>query len=148
MVPRSRRSKGMKKKRGIAIKVWITPVLFLFLCCHSFSYLILTCILLVHIVRMLGATWYESAFPLSEERLERTVFVRDWKKIGNTPYIKTGWPSDGRGVWVLNTTQDRASELGAARIYNARDMDERCRVIESIGGKYYSDPKQSGLDLP
>ena len=112
------------------------------------SNLILTCTLLVHAVRMLGATWYDTAFALEEEILHQTVLVPDRMKRGNTPYIKTGWPSNGKGVWVLNTTQSRANELGAARIYNARDMDERCQIIESIGGVYYSDPKKSGLDFP
>lgn len=98
---------------------------------------------------MLGATWYDIAFTLAEEGLEKTALASDyWGKRDDNPYIKIGWPSNGRGVWVLNTTQDRASELGAGRIYNARDMDERCRIIESTGGVYYSDPKQSGLDLP
>jgi hypothetical protein len=97
---------------------------------------------------MLGATWYSSAFALGEEMLNEAVLVPDGEKSDNAPYIKTGWPSNGKGVWVLNTTQGRASELGAARIYNAIDMDERCRIIQSIGGVYYSDPENSGLDLP
>lgn len=96
---------------------------------------------------MLGPRWYDSAFALSEEWLEQTVF-RSGMKTGDMPYIKTGWPSSGEGVWILNTTLARAAELGAGRIYNARDMDERCQIIESIGGVFYPDPKQSGLDLP
>jgi hypothetical protein len=139
-------------KRDIVIKVKIISVL-VFVLLHSYSvfrlfYLILTCLLPVHIVRMLGAIWYESIFALEEEILEQAVLPGGEKKRGNALYIKTGWPSNGGGVWVLNTTQDRASELGAARIYNARDMDERCRVIECIGGVYCSDPKRSGPDLP
>jgi hypothetical protein len=111
-------------------------------------HLILTCTLLVYAVRMLGATWYETGFALEREILHQKLSVPDRKKSDNTPYIKTGWPSNGKGVWVLHTTQGQASQPGAARIYNARDMDERCRVIESIGGVYYSVPRQSGLDLP
>ena len=96
---------------------------------------------------MLGASWYKSADALSEEWFERKISVPRLDT-GNLSYIKTGWPSSGNGVWILNTTRSRAAELGAGRIYNARDIDERCRIIESIGGVYYADPKDLGLDMP
>jgi hypothetical protein len=95
---------------------------------------------------MLGARWYKSAHILGQEWFKEMVSIPRLN-IDNMPYIKTGWPSSGKGVWVLNTTQSRAAELGAGRIYNVRVMDERCRIIESIGGVYYSDPKDSGLNL-
>lgn len=95
---------------------------------------------------MLGARWYKSAHALGQEWFEEMISIPRLNT-DSMPYIKTGWPSNGKGVWVLNTTQSRAAELGAGRIYNARDMEERCRIIESIGGVYYSDLKDSGLDL-
>ena len=96
---------------------------------------------------MLGASWYKSAYALREMRLEQRVSIPRWNT-SNKPYIKTCCPSSSKTVWVLNSTRSRAAELGAGRIYNARDMDEPCQIIESIGGVYYSDPKESGLDLP
>jgi hypothetical protein len=64
---------------------------------------------------------------------------------GDDAFIKVGWPAAG-GVWVLKTTKDEASRKGVAIIYNAYNMEERCKAIKQVGGVFYADPKDC-LDL-
>ncbi|KAJ6096928.1 hypothetical protein N7486_007674 [Penicillium sp. IBT 16267x] len=92
-------------------------------------------------MRRLGATWWRRA---SDEFLERGL---EHPK-STDGYLQVGWPAAG-GVWVLHTTSDNAGDIGAARIHNAHDMEERCRWIEKLGGVFYADPKDCPyLDLP
>ncbi|RHZ44748.1 hypothetical protein CDV55_100713 [Aspergillus turcosus] len=92
-------------------------------------------------MRRLGATWWRRE---SDEFLQHGL---EYPK-GTDGYLPVGWPAGG-GVWVLHTTLGNASNIGAARIHNAYDMEERCRVIEMLGGVFYADPKDCPyLDLP
>ncbi|GFF32844.1 hypothetical protein IFM46972_03696 [Aspergillus udagawae] len=92
-------------------------------------------------MRRLGATWWRSE---SDEFLERGLERPE----STDDYLQVGWPAAG-GVWVLHTTWGNASDIGAARIHNAHDMEERCRWIEKLGGVFYADPKDCPyLDLP
>lgn len=52
---------------------------------------------------------------------------------------QVGWPVDG-GVWisVLDLTHTH-SEAKQAKIHSATSMEERCRTIQDLGGRYYSD---------
>lgn len=47
---------------------------------------------------------------------------------------------------MLKTTKDEASRKGVAIIYNAYNMEERCKAIKQVGGVFYADPKDC-LDL-
>lgn len=92
-------------------------------------------------MRRLGATWGRRE---SDEFLEHGL---EYPK-GTDRYLRVGWPARG-GVWVLHTILDNASDIGAARIHNAYDMEDRCRVIKMLGGVFYADPKDCPyLDLP
>jgi hypothetical protein len=92
-------------------------------------------------VRRLGATWWRSE---SDEFLEHELRYPEPTDV----YLRVGWTAGG-GVWVLHTTLDNAGDIGAARIHNAHDMEERCRCIEKLGGVFYTDPKDCPyLDLP
>lgn len=54
------------------------------------------------------------------------------------------------GVWALSMTRREAYDLEKlfGLIYNARDMNERCRMIERFGGTFYEDPRDCPyLDL-
>ena len=63
-------------------------------------------------------------------------------------YIRAGWPPGG-GVWVWQTTKDEAGKKGAAKLQNANTIDERCDMLEKLGGTFYPDPKACPyLDLP
>ncbi|KAI0154657.1 hypothetical protein GGR57DRAFT_512191 [Xylariaceae sp. FL1272] len=45
------------------------------------------------------------------------------------------------GVWVLAMRDsDDAGSEGVGRVWNAVSMDERCEVVERLGGTYYADP--------
>jgi hypothetical protein len=60
-------------------------------------------------------------------------------------FLYVGWPTTGDGeAWGLKTTREEAykSEKPFGNIYNARDMDERCRLIERFGGEFYVDPRE------
>jgi hypothetical protein len=81
-------------------------------------------------VRQLGAIWWES-----EDAYEWSNFE------GDEPFVKVGYPITG-GVWVLKMTMEEAAEKGVGIIYNAVNMEERCMVIEKLGGVFYPDPKE------
>ena len=83
-------------------------------------------------MRRLGAKWFET----NRDEL-KFMFFRT--REDTDPYVSFGWP-DGGGVCVLNTTYGRASELGTAIIFNAKDMEERCELIKRLGGIFYADP--------
>jgi hypothetical protein len=51
-----------------------------------------------------------------------------------------GWPESG-GVWVLKVNQSDAARKGVGRIKNAFTIEEHCSVIEQLGGKFHSNPK-------
>ena len=92
------------------------------------------------IVRQLGAEWW----PNETTYILKAMRGTDW----DTPFIQVGWPASG-GVWVLKSTVGEAQNRGAGRIHNARNMEERCQIIEEDGGVFYADPKDCPhLDLP
>jgi hypothetical protein len=84
-------------------------------------------------VRQLGATWRQSYYAYLYASLG------PGEKSDQVLYI--GWPTSGDAVWVLSLVRreayDSAKPYGI--IYNARDMDERCRLIERFGGRFYDD---------
>ncbi|PGH09695.1 hypothetical protein AJ80_07646 [Polytolypa hystricis UAMH7299] len=58
--------------------------------------------------------------------------------------IETGWPSSGRGVWGLkfNAEKDeRKLTKKLPMLELAMSMDERCEVLEKIGGMFYENPE-------
>jgi hypothetical protein len=94
-------------------------------------------------VRQLGATWWEGYYAY----LYASVGV--YGKFDDQ-ILYVGWPTSGDGVWVLSLTREEAYDSGMSYglIYNARDMDERCRMIERFGGTSYDDPRECPyLDL-
>jgi hypothetical protein len=59
-----------------------------------------------------------------------------------------GWPAGG-GVWMLLTSETYARLKGTAIIHNALNMEERCKAIEKLGGRFYENPRDCPfLDLP
>lgn len=91
-------------------------------------------------MRQLGAEWWPNELEWAMSQIDPST--------PPGPYIEVGWPAGG-GVWVLKTTDDDAMERGTAWISIARDMEERCRVIEQLGGVFYANPRDCPhLDLP
>ncbi|EXF79308.1 hypothetical protein CFIO01_02043 [Colletotrichum fioriniae PJ7] len=96
-------------------------------------------------MRMLGAVWFDSEYPHELE---------DYSSLGDYPissrrsdHVIAGHPATG-GAWVLRIFEEDGPRLGVGRIKNARDMEERCRVIQKLGGVFYKDPFESPeLDL-
>jgi hypothetical protein len=111
---------------------------------------------------LLGATWYDSEarYKLlaaaavnhrpTSERFENKEVPAVTTKEGLC--VRVGWPSTG-GLWVVEWDDPSFEELcddsigifGGARYSDkgglvglARDMDERCEIIERIGGKFYA----------
>lgn len=91
-------------------------------------------------VRRLGATWWET---------ERAYILSQMEYIKLTDsFTRVGWPAGG-GVWVLKTTLEEANLKAVGIIHNASDMEERCRLIEQVGGVFYANVKDCpDLDLP
>lgn len=61
-------------------------------------------------------------------------------------WVKVGWPTETKGaLWVANFEHrwpatdhgDNVVPENAGRVALARDMDEHCKIIEKIGGKYF-----------
>ncbi|KAJ6112187.1 hypothetical protein N7523_008248 [Penicillium sp. IBT 18751x] len=93
-------------------------------------------------MRRLGPTWWPSELSWFESKISGMLNER------SNNYVRVGWTPDG-GAWVWKTTKEGASERGGAKLQNARTMEERCLVIERLGGIFYADPKDCPfLDLP
>ncbi|KAI1086312.1 hypothetical protein F5B19DRAFT_479712 [Rostrohypoxylon terebratum] len=88
-------------------------------------------------MRRLGATWWESEAAYRQKTM-------DPDRSGD-PVTFVGWPPGG-GVWVLRTTHEDASARGVGRINNCHTMEERCRLINHMGGTFYENPRE-GLYL-
>ena len=82
-------------------------------------------------LRHVGAKWWE--YPGQELSIENTIKTAP---IGELD-IETGRPSTGGGVWVLTKQCDK----GRAAVRQCRSMDERSRMIEELGGKFYHNPE-------
>ncbi|KAK4234773.1 hypothetical protein C8A03DRAFT_46965 [Achaetomium macrosporum] len=92
-------------------------------------------------MRQLGAVWWESENAWVKDELSVPPYYIPER------FLATGWPAGG-GVWVLSTTEDIAAEKGAGMLFNAYNMEERCKLIEQLGGTFYADPKDCpDLDL-
>ena len=57
--------------------------------------------------------------------------------------VVAAWPQSrpGGGVWVLAVWLDEAASKGLAAVRNAFNMDERCEVVQKLGGHFYANPK-------
>lgn len=92
-------------------------------------------------MRQLGAQWFESEHAWAESL--REVYAGSSEE----EFIATGWPTRG-GVWVLSEDSEAASRKNAGMLFNAYNMEERCNIIEKLGGIFYSNPKDCpDLDL-
>lgn len=89
----------------------------------------------------IGAQWWESREAYVDAQLGE---CDDATKRRLAKRVETGWPSSGHGVWVL--VHDRSDPnqheviRGASRLKNCLNMDERCRIIEELGGTFYPVP--------
>jgi len=95
------------------------------------------------LMRQLGAWYFRSATDYDYASFG----YRD--DLDRRKMIVAAWPQGGTGVWVLvaRTALDGA-EKGFGMIRNATSMDERCEVVQKLGGKFYSDPRDCpDLDL-
>ncbi|POR36719.1 Uncharacterized protein TPAR_03085 [Tolypocladium paradoxum] len=77
-------------------------------------------------MRQLGAVWWES-----EDEYNWSVVLPETQS--NVTFIRVGWPATG-GVWVLKATDTEACERGIGTLHNAYSMEQRCTVIEQLGG--------------
>ncbi|KAF5681219.1 hypothetical protein FHETE_8 [Fusarium heterosporum] len=92
-------------------------------------------------MRQLGANWYRDP----DHRLRAGRKARN--KDPDTPLLFVGWPAEG-GVWAIKTDLSQSIRKGYGRIGNAFTMEERCKIIEELGGTFYADPKDCPhLDL-
>jgi len=62
-------------------------------------------------------------------------------------FIATGWPAGG-GVWVLSEDIEAASGKHAGMLFNAYTMEERCNIMEKLGGAFHANSNDCpDLDL-
>jgi hypothetical protein len=50
-----------------------------------------------------------------------------------------GWPAQG-GVWIFSE-EEIAGKKNAGMLFNAHVMEERCNIIEQLGGASYANQK-------
>ncbi|KAI1125667.1 hypothetical protein F5Y10DRAFT_246555 [Nemania abortiva] len=83
----------------------------------------------------LGARWFKSVYdytmmPYFAPMRHRRIKV-----------VVAAWPRDRPGVWVVAMrNREEAGREGLGRVWNAMSMEERCEVVEKLGGTYYADP--------
>ncbi|ETS03816.1 hypothetical protein M419DRAFT_57789, partial [Trichoderma reesei RUT C-30] len=91
-------------------------------------------------MRQLGAIWHKSEAHYRNYKIAPELYDMDIKY--------AGWPAGG-GVWMLLTSETYARLKGTAIIHNALNMEERCKAIEKLGGRFYENPRDCPfLDLP
>lgn len=89
----------------------------------------------------MGAVWWKTQRDYIISLIEVSPSPKDPKK-----NIIVGWPAGG-GIWVYDATEPHDKDAGI--VHNAHSMEERCEVIEKLGGKFYENPKDCpDLDLP
>ena len=118
-------------------------------------------------IRLLGARWWPSLGAYRAADVRRWItettdprYLDDKKRFfavqvagaatGNStssstvtsPQADGGGGEGGEGVWVLEVDEEDGSERGLGRIGNARNMEEKCRLIERFGGTFYPDPRE------
>ncbi|KAI1282376.1 hypothetical protein F5Y07DRAFT_237895 [Xylaria sp. FL0933] len=87
------------------------------------------------LMRKLGARWFKSLYDYS------TMPYFEPLKFKRIKVVVAAWPSYSPGVWVAVVRDcHEASLVGLGRVWNAVSMDERCEVVEELGGTYYADP--------
>ncbi|KAI2621000.1 hypothetical protein GGS26DRAFT_301472 [Hypomontagnella submonticulosa] len=87
-------------------------------------------------MRMLGAWWFISM----DEYI--TIQYCSPEKLDQKMLVVVAWPESGTGVWVVTMNRREAPEKGLACIWNAFSMDERCEIVEKLGGTFYRDPAE------
>ncbi|KAL8755719.1 MAG: hypothetical protein Q9184_004717 [Pyrenodesmia sp. 2 TL-2023] len=98
-------------------------------------------------MRAMGAQWFRH-----EDDVDKWTppVIRGGKRIGKQQ-LWFGWPESG-GVWVLERDELEVDRKGVGRIYNACTMEERCRVLQTLGatffGKAADSPRTKDLDFP
>ncbi|KAI9833200.1 MAG: hypothetical protein M1819_003823 [Sarea resinae] len=91
----------------------------------------------------IGARWYEHERELQDLMLGD----RKWP-----PRLEFGWPANG-GVWAVRKVKEpdlRKHPLDPplverkpwGKLYMALNMEERCRVIEELGGTFFPNPEE------
>ena len=86
-------------------------------------------------MRRLGAIWWAD----EQEWINVQLGLRGRTAVENRRLV-FGWPTDGRGMWVLRYEDERAVPRDFGKISLAVDMDERCRVMQRYGARFYDDP--------
>ena len=116
-------------------------------------------LLYLHVPRLAPTPRPEPADPANEKTLcdtLQTLGAKWWRKIddyddaANGVRPKTdiekidvfvGWPLAGGGVWVLEVVNGRLpADFG--RYEMCVDMDERCKVLEQCGARFYATPTE------
>lgn len=86
-------------------------------------------------MRLLGAEWWSSERAYHDEGAEYDDSGKDVKR------LVVGWPSDGKGVWMLGATSYSRLLSDSCKLRMCTTMDERCQLLEELGATFYSDPK-------
>jgi hypothetical protein len=90
-------------------------------------------------LRRVGATWWQYNCEWLDNLMEHCdeLVTDEQKRI-----MVYGWPSDGRGVWVLKYQQsgDLPDVFGKVRM--AADMEEKIEAMKALGAEFVADPDE------
>lgn len=86
-------------------------------------------------LRMIGAVWWAD----EQEWINVQLGLRGKTELESRQLV-FGWPTNGKGVWVLRYENERAVPRDFGKVSLAVDMDERCRVMREYGARFY-DPE-------
>ena len=91
---------------------------------------------------LIGAGWWSSEEAHFENERPPALKRREDGRPITLETLWLGWqrPVNGvSGLWALSLDEYDGRIRGVGRIKNARNMEERCRVIEMLGGVFHSD---------
>ncbi|KAH6671500.1 hypothetical protein F5X68DRAFT_215050 [Plectosphaerella plurivora] len=90
-------------------------------------------------LRTLGASFWELP-PVFQENVISCWSIESCADPVKMVSVEVGFPTNGSGVWVLNTGNEGWDWPRTVSLRNALRMDERCELLKEFGGTFCEDP--------
>ncbi|KAI2465477.1 hypothetical protein F4781DRAFT_22834 [Annulohypoxylon bovei var. microspora] len=109
---------------------------------------------------LLGARWFDSrsrygfvANVFGDEESEIGILeagIEPALTLAERRWVSVGWPTGGEGCWVAEyetpvhgmIQTKNLVPFNAAQVLLARTMDEKCKILQGLGAKYYQNLDQ------
>lgn len=90
-----------------------------------------------NLMRRIGATFWRSRDEWTEVLMQLKKITEEQQKV-----MVYGWPTDGKGVWVLRYGCADEKPLDFGRMGFAMNMDERIQIMKEYGAVFFEDVAQ------